>query len=511
MRTQKTAINIVVNVIGQLLNFMLSLLNRSVMARLMPSDYLGVNGLFVNVLTIMSLAELGIGSAMLYVLYKPVAEQDQRKIQELMNLYRRLYRWVAMVVAVIGVLMYPLLPVLVKSNTVIENLHLIYFMYVAQSISSYFFVYKSALLSANQEHYIINIYNDAFLLGRYVLQIIALLLTRNFLLYLTIQIVMGVIPNILISKAAEKKFPFIQENKDILPPKEEQDSIFKNVKAMFMHKIGTVMVYNVDNLLMSALIGLSTVGVFSNYKLISTNLTNILGQIINGSRNSIGNLVATEKDEGKIYGIFNALNFACFLLFSYGTVAMAILFTPFLKLFFGDNYLFPTNTVVLILAQFYLSGMRNIVQQFRDAMGIFWYDRYKAMVEVVVNLVLSLLLARFYGLNGILGATVIDLILIPFWVEPLILFRYGIKEHTKRYMFEYYAHFTLWTISMLAGGFAAMKTCQFVTIGGFVGLIAKGLTCTAVYAAVMLVLYVWTAPFKLLLQYALRLVSRKKG
>ncbi len=509
MRTKKTLINVTVNLMGQLLIFSLAILTRSLMAELMPSDYLGVNGLFTNVLTIMSLAELGIGSAMLYALYKPVAENDQAHITMLMNLYRRLYRAVAVVVAVIGIAMYPLLPYLVHNDTVIQHLPLIYFMYVAQSVSSYFFFYKTALLSANQDQYIINIYSYLFMVLRYVAQIIILYTTHSFLLYLAAQIMLGIIPNILASRRAEKMFPFIRENRDLLPPKKERSAIFKNVRAMFMHKLGSVMVYSVDNLLMSALIGLSTVGVYSNYKTIVDSVSNLVRQLLNGIQNSVGNLVALEKDEERIYHIFKALNFAGFLFSSFCTVAMLVLFRPFIRCFFGEEYIFSQTTEMLILAQFYISSMRIIIGQFKDTMGLFWHDRYKPLAEVVVNLGLSWILAMRFGLDGILAATVIDLLLIPFLVEPLVLFKRGFKQQTKRYLLEYYATYFLWTLTMIAGGFAAMKVCDLVAIGGFLGVLVKGIVAMAVYGAMMLACYCWTTPFKTLVGYVMRMVKRE--
>lgn len=509
MRTKKSLMNMMVSLLGQLLNLGLAIAARSYLAQCMPSEYLGINGLFTNVLTILSLADLGIGTAMMYALYAPVARGDREEIQKLMNLYRRLYRYVAAAVALLGLAMLPFLRFLIRTDTPVDHMVLIYLMYLTQSVTSYFFVYKSALIDAHQNQYINSIYTYVFTLIRYAAQIAALALTGSFLLYLAIQILCGLLPNLLASRRAERMYPYIRENRDSYPGREAEREIFRNVKALFIHKTASTMVYSVDSVLISALVSLGTTGIYSNYRLIYTNVSNLVTRLFDGVTASVGNLVATQKDEAERYRVFRVLNFGAFLLYSYCAVAMKILFAPFIRLYFGEGYLLPQRTVLLLLAQFYLTGMRVVVQQFRNTMGLFWYDRYKSVVEVVVNLSLSILLGRRFGLNGILGATVIDLLAIPFWVDPVVVFHYGWPDNGRKYLAGYFARFAAWTGGMLLAGWAAERACALVEVSGFAGLVAQGLTCTAVYGALLLAFFFWTPECRGLWGYAARFVKNR--
>lgn len=510
MRTRKSVVNMAAGFFGQLLNLILAVAGRSILARYMPSEYLGVNGLFSNVLSILSLADLGIGTAMMYALYSPVAQENRGEIQKLMNLYRLLYRCVAAAVAALGLALLPFLDLLVRTDTPIDHMALIYLLYLSQSVTSYLFVYKAALIEAHQNQYICSMYANFFTLVRYGGQIAVLLLTRNFFLYLLVQILCGLLPNILASRRAERMYPYIRENRRSYPDRETAREIFRNVGALFIHKAAGMMVYSVDSILISALVNLGTTGIYSNYKLICTNAGGLVDRLYDAVSASIGNLVATEGDEEKRYRVFSMLNFSAFLLYSYCAVAMLVLFEPFILLYFGGDYLLPRRTALLLLAQFYMTGMRVVTQKFRSAMGLFWYDRYKALAEVAVNFTLSVLLARRFGLDGILAATVLDLALIPLWVDPLVLFRYGWREKRRQRLGGYFLRYLLWTGGMLLAGSAAERVCGLISGPGIWTLAAKGLTCTALYGGMMLVLFGWTAECRGLLAYGARLMKKER-
>ena len=510
MRTRKSIINMAAGFFGQLLNLILAVVGRSILARYMPSEYLGINGLFSNVLSILSLADLGIGAAMMYALYSPVARENREEIRRLMNLYRLLYRWVAGAVAVLGLALLPFLDLLVRTDRPIDHMALIYLLYLSQSVTSYLFVYKAALIEAHQNQYICSMYANFFTLVRYGGQIAVLLLTRNFFLYLLVQILCGLLPNILASRRAERMYPSPREDRRSYPDRETAREIFRNVRALFIHKAAGMMVYSVDSILISALVSLGTTGIYSNYKLICTNVGGVVDRLYDAVSASIGNLVATEGDEDRRHRVFSMLSFSAFLLYSACAVAMLVLFEPFILLCFGGDYLLPQRTVLLLLAQFYITGMRTVIQKFRGAMGLFWYDRYKALAEVAVNLVLSLVLARRFGLDGILAATVLDLLLIPFWVDPLVLFRYGWRERRGQRLAGYFLRYLLWTGGMLLAGWGTERVCRLVSGPGFWNLALKGLTCAVLYGGMLLVLFGWTPECRDLFAYVGRFMKRER-
>lgn len=501
MRTKKSFKNIIWGVTGQLGVVGISIVNRSMIAHLLSSEYLGLTGLFGNIFSILNLAELGIGSAMIYALYRPVADENIEEQQQLMNFYRKMYRMVALAITVLGLMLIPFLDLLVNTDVPIDNLLLIYMMYLVQAASSYLYAYKTSIIIAHQNQYICTIYSKAGNIVQYVAQFIVLYVTHDYLYYLIAYIFCTMLPNILASHKAERMYPYINENRHEYPDEKTQKSIFANVKALFAHKIGSSMVYGTDNILMSYMVGLRSLGIYSNYSLITTNLSSLGVQIFESFSASIGNLVAEENDPKRVFKIYKALHFSAFLVYSYFTVAMAILFKPFILWIFGANYIFPVSTTALILAQFYLTNMRKITLRFKESMGLFRQDQYKALAETVVNLAASVLLASKFGINGILGGTVVDLLLLPFWIEPYVLFKHGFKEDFMKHMIWYFTTYLLWTLTMLFCGYVTWLVCSYVQMGGAIGIIAKGLVCTFVYGILMLMCFGWTATMRMLFSY----------
>lgn len=480
-----------VNLSGQLLNLFLAFASRMILVRFLSVEYLGVNGLFGNILTLLSLSELGIGTAMVYCMYKPAALHDTKELTELINLYRRLYRIVAVIVAGIGIALIPFLGILIKDGQEVEHLRLYYVLFLAQSVSSYLFTYKTSLFLVHQKQYINNLYTYGFTLIRYVAQILFLYLTRNFTIYLVIQLGTTVLSGYLAAWHAERMYPYIKEDRHSLPQLAERMEIYKNIRAMAIHKLGDVVINYTDNLLISAFIGLSSVGIYSNYKLISTNLNHVIYQMISSFNGSIGNLGALESKE-KIYSVYKTLNFMQYVCYGYCTAAMWVLFTPFITMGFGEEFLLPVPVVILLLVDFYTKGMRMATLCFRDAMGIFWYDRYKPILEIVINLTVSLVGVVKYGIGGVLAGTVASFFMVSFWVEPLVLFRFGIGEKWKKKLGWYFVTYVCYAGVLLLAGAAAWFGCRWIADGTICRFLLKGVLGSVIYFAVTFLCLGWT-------------------
>ena len=429
MRTKKSLINMFVGFGGQGLSFIISFVNRIVFIHYLSAEYLGVNGLFGNVIGMLSLAELGIGSAIVFSLYKPLAENDRDQIGRLMNLYKQMYRRVAVAVAGIGMALFPFLDHLVKGQSV-PHLRLIYLMYLANSVLSYLFSYKCSIFMADQRSYIKVVWEQAMHLIQMLIQILVLVLTRNFLLYLGIQMVCNLFVYIMIAWHADREYPYLKKYHE-LPEPQIREGITRNIKAMFMHKLGAIFVQGTDNLLVSAFVGLASVGIYSNYSMIMTNINSLLTRILEAFSASVGNLGATEK-EGRIHEVYRTADFLMYLIYSYIAGGLLFLYNPFIRVFFGADYLFPMSIVWIIVANFYLNGMRQTNLIFREAMGLFWYDRYKSIAEGIVNLIVSVILVRRFEVAGIFLGTIVSTLTTSFWVEPYVLMRYGMKKDWKR-------------------------------------------------------------------------------
>lgn len=282
----------------QILCTLFSFFARTIFIKKLGAEYLGLNGLFTNILTILSFAELGIGDAIIFSMYKPIAEDDKEKIKSLLNLYKKSYIGIGIFIMIAGVALAPFIKyIIVDVPKIPESITIIYLMYVFHTASSYFFIYRQSVITANQRAYIITFYNTVCLLLIYVLQIIGLIVFNNFLLYLAIQIIVTFVGNGFISYKSKKMYPYTTEKNVAKFSKKEIKDIYTNIISLFVYKVGSVILNGTDNILISALIGVKTVGVCSNYLLIISTVNTLLNKIRGALVASVGNLNATENPQ----------------------------------------------------------------------------------------------------------------------------------------------------------------------------------------------------------------------
>ena len=506
MRTKYSVINIVAGVGGHLLNMVLSFVSRMIFIRYLAAAYLGVNGLFSDILGMLNLAELGIGTAMIFSMYKPAAEDNREELGQLMNLYRILYRIVAAFVLVVGLALLPFLDVLIKGDSGIENLRVIYLMYLGNSVCSYLLSYKNSILLAYQKAYVRTVVEQLMRTAQMILQIVVLVLTGNFLLYLAVQIGTLVMTNAIVAVKVDRDYPYLKDEKR-LPSKEKRKDILKNIWAMSMHRFGTIVVNGTDNLIMSAFVGLTSVGIYSNYRLVVRSLNDLLNKVYSAFTGSIGNLGATENGE-YVYNIYKQLDFFMFLFYGYFAAGLAVLLNPFIRLMFGEEYLFPMTIVFIVITQFYTTGMRQINLQFREAMGLFWHDRYKAVAEAIINLVASLILVQKHGVAGVFLGTIISTMTTCFWVEPYVLMKYGIKVGWQGKLKTYFADYGIRTATVVVGGVIGRKLFA-ANIDNVLTFIVRGMEFTAVYGVLIFAVFGRTAEFKALWANVKKVIARK--
>ena len=507
MRTRYSIINMLFNIGGQFLTMLLSFINRMVFIRCLSAEYLGVNGLFTDVLSILNFAELGIGTAMVFSMYEPAARDDEQKLARLMNLYKWMYRAVAVSVLLFGLVLLPFLPYLIKGGEGIEHITLIYMIYVLGSASSYLLSYKNSIYQAYQKGYICAGWSMACECIKTVSQITVLLLTRNFILYLAVQQAIQFLPNIMVSRMVDKEFPYLKECHE-LPEREERNGILKNIGAMSMHKLSTIIVRNTDSLLMSSFIGLATVGLYSNYRLVINALNNLMGKFAVAFSGSIGNFAVMENSD-RLYKIYKEMDFMFFVMSAYLTGGLMMLFNPFITLLFGGRYCFPMTTVMVIVAEFYITRMRQTNLLFREAMGLFWNACYKAVAESIINLVASLVLVRQYGVTGIIWGTIISTLCTCAWVEPYIFLKYGVQDAWKKKLRDYFAEYLKRTLLTAAVSAAAVLWVQRFPVGNFGIFILDGLLYTAVFAGVIVLFYRGSEEYDTLRQRGLKILKRR--
>lgn len=505
MRTANSMKNVAVVLIGQVLNILLSFGARIVFVRMLNAEYLGVNGLFMDILSILSLAELGFGSAVIYGLYKPLATNDEKKIKALMNFYAFSYKVIGFAVLILGLGLLPFLSLIIKDSAAIPNLSFIYLLYLSNSVITYFYAYKRSLIIADQKNYIISFYKSGFFFLATIAQTFVLLLTSNFVFYLIVRILFSVIENIFVARKADKLYPFLKEKNKEKLNKADRKAIFKNIKALMYHRVGIVAVEGTDNILISSIVGIVWVGLYSNYSLIINAINSIMYQMFDSVTASVGNLNALESEE-KSFDIYKVMLFITFWVFGFCAISLWILLNPFITLWLGAKYLMSQWIVALIVINFFIKGFRKITLVFKDAYGLFWNDRYKPIAEAIVNLVISVILARNYGVIGILMGTFISSMLTGVWIEPFVLYKNGFKKK----MTDYFKRFVSYTSATLIAAVLATFFSSLIPEGFLINFILRVLICIVVPNVFFFLIFSRTREFKYILQIIKVFIKKEK-
>lgn len=503
-RTEYSILNVATGIGGYAINTIIGLICRMVFTRTLAADYLGINGLFTNILTVLSLAELGIGSAIVYALYKPLATDDKEKIASLVKFYGQCYRIIGIVVAVIGTAFIPFLNFIIHDPPNIDdNLYVIYCLYLFNTASTYFFSYRSALLQAAQKSYLVTGISYIVTIVESVIQIVVLLTTHNYMVYLIILIVGTFLYNIIISLVAKKEYPYIAD-KNIKPlSKGEKKSLFKNVKNLIVIKIAGMLVNHSDNLIITYFNGLISVGYASNYTLLISTLNSLLNQIFLGINASVGNHNALEKVE-KRYALFNCINLANFWLFGWAAIGMTVCSSDIVTVLFGEGYKLSIAIPFALALNFYIVGMQNAVWTYKNTLGLFKYGRYLLFFTAGINIVLSIWLGQKWGLFGVYLATSIARLLTNAWYDPYAVFKYGLQQKFSKYLTKYIFYFIL----LFTVGSLCYWICQQFAFSNFINMILKLLVCTIVPNLIFFAVFFKTDEFRYLKQIALRFLNK---
>ena len=483
-RTNKSVKNFAVALMGQGIGLIISFISRIFFIRILGSEYLGLNGLFTNILTVLSLAELGVGEAITYSLYKPLAKKDEYKCKMLMQFYKKVYVVIGCFIFIVGILLTPVLPYLINNLPDIKNINLIYILFVLNTAISYFYSYKRNLIIADQNRYIATIYRYGFYIILNIAQVIYLICTKNYIGYLVLQVLFTFLENFLISFKANKMYPYLTDKSKITLDKKSKNEIIKNTKAMMMHKIGGVVVTSTDNILLSHFIGLTAVGLYSNYYMVIYALNLVFGQLFSSLTASIGNL-CTEDNKKKEYSVFKRIDFMTFWIYGFSAVCLASLFNPFIEIWVGTDYLLSMSITIVLVINFYISGMRKSVMTFREASGLFYKDRWKAVAEAIINLVVSMVLATKCGMIGIFLGTLVSSLTTCFWVEPYILYKYGFKMKLSSYFRNYFKK----TLLVLAVATFVYLLCNFIHFNLYLSFAIKLLICLIIPNLIFYVIY----------------------
>lgn len=481
-----TASGIGVRVLTIILNFVL----KTVFIKLLGIQYTGVSSLFSDILTVLSFAELGIGSAITYALYKPVAENDEEQIAKIMNFYKSAYRMVAATVFFIGSLLIPFLDYLVKDVPDIkEDIRLIYFLYLLNTTCSYLLIYKSSILNAKQKKYEISKIEGLMVVVRLTVEFIVLVVFREFLLYLIIELIMTIIKNLLIARKANQEYVICSTEKLHI---EEKKIIFADIGALAMYQISYVVASGTDSIIISAILGTGLVGYLSYYKMILSQITMVIQQFFNSANASIGNL-AVEENGNKQFLLFKSIDFAVFWLMTICSTGLYVLFNPFVELWLGTEYQLSQGIVLVLIIDFVICNLIRVVASFRTANGLFVQGKYRPVIMAGLNIALSVLGAYTLGMFGVLLATIISRVLTQVWYDPWLIYR----EVFKRNVFEYYKRYICYIISFIISIACVVILCSLIHVDNLLFMfVLKFVFCVVVSDLVVILLWHKTDEYK---------------
>ena len=493
-RTKNTIRNVKTGAIVQLVNKIMAFIVRTFFIKMLNTEYLGVNGLFTNILTILSFAELGIGTAIIYNMYKPVAENDKEKIKSLMKLYQKSYNTIGIIVFLLGLCVIPFMNIIVKdAPNIKENLIFIYLLFLFNTASSYFFTYKKSIIYAHQKKSIIDNIDSIFYLAKSVFEIIFLVITKNYIVYLIIQILGTFLENIIISIKANKMYPYLKEKNEKKLSKKESKSIFDNVKSLVVYKFGEVILHGTDNILISSMVNVSTVGLCSNYTLIIQAIQSIVYTSLGGVTASVGNLNAS-KDTKRKEEIFYQLTFINFIIYSFCTIAFIMLLQPFIELWLGENYLLEMAVVIALSVNFFIDGIRNPGYIFRTTLGLFSKGKITPYIGAIVNIIASIILCKIYGVVGIFIGTIIAQVCSYVWIDPYLIHRYEFKTPFSKYLKKFLMYVLTLTIEIVI----ALWITSFIENTGIINFILRGFIALLVPNVINIILFHKIEEFKAL-------------
>lgn len=505
-RTKNTIRNVKTGIIVQLINKLMAFIVRTVFIKVLNAEYLGVNGLFTNILTMLSFAELGIGTAIIFNMYKPVAEDDKEKIKSLMNLYKKSYNTIGIVIFLLGLCVIPFMKFIIKeAPSINESLTFIYILFLINTSSSYFFTYKKSIISAYQQESIINKIDSVFYLLKTILEISFLILTKDYIVYLIIQISTTILENVIISNKANKLFPYLKEKNVKKLDRAEEKSIFSNVKALIIYKFGDAIMQGTDNVLISALINVSTVGLCSNYTLIISAVNGLLLSAIKGITASIGNLNAIGKKEKK-ESIFYQLTFINFWIYGFCAVAFIVLLNPFIEVWLGNNYILNLLVPLSLALSFFVCGIRTPAYTYRTTLGLFEKGKLTPFIAAIFNIVFSIILGKLFGVSGIFFATSLAQLVSYSWMDPYLIYKYEFDKPMNIYIKKIFKYIVAFAVAVIC----CLGVTKVISFTGIISLILKALIVVLLCNLIFLLFFHRSKEYILLKERFISPIIKKK-
>ncbi len=491
-RTKNATRNIFFNLITRIYNLAVPFLIRTIFIYVMGVQYMGLNSLFISILSVLSLAELGVGGAMVYAMYKPLAEDDNETVCALMQLYKIYYRIIGLVVLIIGLSLTPFLPYFVKDELPADvNLYVLYFLNLASTVVTYWlFAYKNCIIGANQRADINSKINLIITSIMYFSQIAVLLIFHNYYLYIIISIITSILSNITTAIIANRMFPQFQAKGTL--PKETVRTINRSVRDLFTSKLGLVIINSADTIVISTFLGFTFLTQYNNYYYIMTSVSGFLAVISTSLTSIIGNSIVSETKE-KNYHDFKILLFIISWLAGFCTVCLLCLYQPFMKIWMGEELMLDFGMVVCFCIYFFVYEINKIFNLYKDASGMWHSDRWRPLVLSILNLGLNLASVKFLGLYGIILSTIIPMVVVGYsWLINNLCHEIFQPRNIKEIFIKLFGYFLI-TATVSA---ATYLICSFVNFESVWALLVKGAICAVIPNILFILIYRRTKDFQ---------------
>lgn len=497
--------NIVFGTVNKLITMLLPFAIRTLTIQKLGAEYLGLGSLFTSILQTLSVAEMGFSSAIVFKMYKPLADGDNDKICALLALYRRVYRYIGLGILVVGVALTPFVQYLISGSYPSDiNIHILFLIYLSGTVISYVGVaYKTSLLSATMRQDIVSNVDTVLTIVRSIVQIVMLCLFKNYYAYIIWTPVSTLFNNILIGIISKKLYPEFECRGKI--EKEELKDIATQIKGLAIGKLSLVSRNSFDSIAISVFCGLVVVTIYSNYYYIFTAIAGFMSIIITGITSGIGNSLVTKPKEDN-YTDFKKFNFYYIWIASWCTVCLYCLYQPFMALWVGEDLMAEHATMILFCVYFYISQIGQIRGAYSSAAGIWWEFRWLEILEACLNLVLNFSLGYFWGMNGILIATIVT-------VTISSVIGFGIK--TVRRIFnksciEYFVRIGIYTILTILSCFITSSICKLFNVSALWTIAVRCVVCIVVPNTIYLICSLIHNEHRIMLKNALRIIAIRK-
>lgn len=448
-RTKNSFYNILFSIIYSTMSLITGFIIQTLIIKCLSIEYVGMKSVFSNILGIISIVELDISYIFIYNLYKPISDGNVNKIKQVVNYFKKIYQKIFITILLLGILFIPFIKYFIYNSTIKENIYILYLIYLLNTAIPIYLSYKKNILYAYQQEYISLVIQIIYQTVKLVLYSIMIFKTHNYYYISIIVLLLQTIEYLVISRIVDKKFKFLTYKKDTKLSKKDIVKIREDTYSIGCHKISSVIVNNTDNILISLFYGIKITGICSNYFMIIDNIKLIFNKVISSLAPSVGDFMCSQNDKEKRYDIFKKIHFLNMWIAIYISVIIINCINIFIEKWIGSEYLLNDFILIIFVINYFQSQMRACYMVFKNSAGIYTEDKYIALFEAFINIILSIIFTYIFGLSGIIVGTLISSLVLWLYTYPVLIFKKLFNINYKKYIIHVLKSVVLMTSILL--------------------------------------------------------------